>query len=90
MLFVRAQAQPSRQSCRRSLKTDIAELPDWLAAVKRIDAAATFDPANDDWPVANAKAIAVGSSQSGRYIRSASRNRATSTRLDTGCTLRGS
>src|SRR3989442_5070951 len=43
---VRAQAQPSRQSCRRSLKTiDIAELPDWLAAAKRIDTAATFHPA---------------------------------------------
>jgi hypothetical protein len=31
---------------------DIAELPDWLAAVKRRDAAATFHPGNDDWPLA--------------------------------------
>jgi hypothetical protein len=69
---------------------DIAELPDWLTAVKRRDAAATFHPVNDDWPVRNAKAIATGSSRSGRYIRSAARHRATSTRLDTGCTLRGS
>jgi hypothetical protein len=38
----------------------------------------------------NAKAIAMGCSRSGRYIHSAARNRATSTRLDTGCTLRGS
>src|SRR5262249_26488142 len=31
---------------------DIAELPDWLTAVKRRDAAATFHPGNGDWPLA--------------------------------------
>jgi hypothetical protein len=41
-------------------------VPDWCAAVKRIDAAATIHPADDDWPVSNAKTIVVGCSQSGR------------------------
>jgi hypothetical protein len=30
---------------------EVAELPDWLAAVKRREAAATLHPPDDDWPV---------------------------------------